>query len=154
LVRSDGIVTNDLRVGDNNANQTLEIFLSFDISGIPFGSTILQVVVDFSGASLQAGNPFSLGDGCLRGYADGYGGLNASDYFPSDPLGAIMRWCSWGELGSQSVNADTATALQAAVGSPRFQVRLQFRLPTTNSNGVPDQILLYNPQLIVKYDAP
>jgi hypothetical protein len=155
LVRSDGIVVaNDLRVGDNNANQTLEVFLSFDISGIPFGSNILQVVVDFSGASLQAGSPFSISDGCLRGYADNYGALNAPDFYPGDPLGAIMRWCSWGELGSASANADVASALQAAVGSPRFQVRIQFRAPTTNSNGAADQILLYNPHLIIKYDAP
>jgi hypothetical protein len=154
LVRSDGITTNDLRVGDNHANETLEVFLSFDISSIPFGSTILQVIVNFSGASLYSGNPFSLSDGCLRGYVDNYGALDASDFYPGDPLGAIMRWCSWGELGSQSVNADVASALQAAVGSPRFQVRIQFRAPTTNGNGGADQILLVNPQLNITYDAP
>lgn len=154
LVRSDGLVANDLRAGDNNTNQVLETFLSFDISSIPAGSTIIKVIVDFSGATLQSGNPFSISDGCLRGYVDNYGSLDASDYFPGDPLGAIVRWCSWAEIGAAAENPDVAAALQASVGSPRFQMRIQFRAPTTNGNGVADQIRLNNPTLTITYDSP
>ena len=155
IVRSDGLVVpGDLRAGDNNNNHTLELFLSFDISNIPVGSFILEAVVNFSGASPHSGNPFSLGDGCFRGYPQNYGFLDAGDFFPGVPGGAIMRWCSWAEIGSAVNIPDVANAIQSAVGSPRFQIRLQFRPPTTNGNNIADQILLTNPIINITYDAP
>jgi len=155
IVRSDGLVLpTDLRVGDNTNNFTIELFLSFDISSIPAGSTITQAVVNFSGASLSSGDPFELGDHCLRGYHVKYGLLDSSDYFGGNPGGAIMRWCSWGEFGAVVNNPDVVTSIQAVVGAPRFQVRLQFRPPTTNNDLIADQIQLINPSITVFYDTP
>jgi hypothetical protein len=150
-VRSDGTVAAPPNAGDSAANTTLEAFLSFDVSGIPAGATITKVIADFSDYD-TLGNPFSLGgDGCVRAYVQDFGALDAGDFFSGDPLGAIAKWCSAAELSTAAEQPDIKTALQAKVGSSRFQLRFQFRTPTTNNDSVADTIRLGAAKLIVSY---
>jgi hypothetical protein len=140
-------------VGDTASNHGSQAFLSFDISGIPAGATITKVVVDFSNYD-TLDDPF--GDlGCLRLYPHDYGTLDSSDYFSGTALGAIVRWCSEGELSSPGPEADVKAALQAKLGSSRFQLRAQFKEVTTDSDGKDDMVRFGSAiKLIVTYTAP
>ncbi|MDA8114202.1 MAG: NBR1-Ig-like domain-containing protein [Acidithiobacillus sp.] len=149
-VSSDGIVNPNPNVGDNSSNQTLEAFLSFDMTPIPAGAVITKVVVDFSAYDIL-GDPFTISDGCLRAYVQDYGGLDSGDFFPGDPTNAILRWCGTAELSSVTENASMISVVQSKVGSTRLQMRLQFRVPTTNGNGVEDVVRFGNVKLIVSY---
>jgi hypothetical protein len=77
--------------------------------------------------------------------------VDASDFFPGDPTGAITRWCSAGELSSVFEDAGMKSVVQSAVGTSRLQLRLQFRTPTTNGNGVADMIRFGTVKLTVTY---
>lgn len=149
-VRSDGTTNPNPNVGDLDNNGTAEAFVSFDMSGIPSGATITKVVVDF-GDFDTLGNPWSISDGCLRAYVHNYGTLDAGDFFPGDPLSAVLRWCGSGELNSSFEDADMIDVVQDRVGTSRLQLRLQFRVPTTNNNGVADMIRFGDITLTITY---
>ena len=149
-VRSDGTVLTPPNTGDTDTNVVAEAFVSFDMSSIPSGATITKVVVDFSSYDVL-GNPWSLGDGCVRTYVQNYGALDAGDFFPGDPTSAITRWCGAAELSSVFEDAGMKSVVQSAVGTSRLQLRIQFRTPTTNSNGVADMIRFGTVKLTVTY---
>ena len=133
--------------------------MSFDISAIPTGSTILGVTLDLSDYAIYdsaRGDPFGspLGDGCLRAYVHDYGTLGGSDYNTRTPLGAIARWCSTAELDAPESDSDVANALEEKLGSARFQIRLQFKSPETDNDGTMDVVQLQAPKLVVTYRAP
>jgi hypothetical protein len=154
-VRSDGTINPYPNVGDTSGNLGAQAFLSFDISGIPAGSTILDVVVNFSDYD-TLGDPFgsSLGDGCLRAYPHDYGTLGPEDYFAGWPTGAIIRWCSTGELDTPTSDPDVAWALKKRLGSKRFQLRLQFKPPGTDKDRVMDVVQFGTVKLKVAYQTP
>jgi len=150
-VLSDGSVQGPPNVGDNNDNVTREAFLSFNISGIPSTATITKVVTNFSDYD-TVGDPFSLGnDGCVRAYVQDYGTLDAGDFFVGDPLSAVARWCSASELNAAAEQPDMKSALQSKLGNSRFQLRVQFRPPTTNDNGIGDAIRFGDVKIVVSY---
>lgn len=150
-VRSDGTVLNPPNTGDLDSNVVAEAFVSFDMTSIPAGATITKVVVDFSTYD-TLGNPWSLGnDGCLRAYIQNYGTLDAGDFFAGDPLSAAIRWCGAAELSSVFEDTGMKSVIQSAVGSSRLQLRIQFRTPTTNNNGVADMVRFGTVKLTVTY---
>jgi hypothetical protein len=149
-VRSDGTVLNPPNTGDIESNTPAQAFLSFNMTSIPAGATITKVVVDFSSYD-TLGNPWSLGDGCVRAYVQNYGTMDAGDFFPGDPTGAVTRWCSAAELSSAFEDNGMKAAVQTAVGSSRLQLRIQFRAPTTNGNGIADMIRFGTVKLIITY---
>jgi hypothetical protein len=154
-VRSDGTVNAYPNVGDTPQNRGAQALMSFDISAIPAGSTVSKVVVDFTDHD-TLGDPFggSLGDGCLRGYLHDYGQPDTSDYFTGSPVGALIRWCSTAELDTPGSDADMASALQSKLGSARFQLRLQFKPPPSDGDGVGDMVRFGQVKLTVTYQAP
>jgi hypothetical protein len=149
-VRSTGAVLDVPVVGDTNANDTIEAFLSFDLSSIPNTATITKVVLDFTSFNV-AGDPFTISDGCLRAYVDDYGVLGAGDFFAGDPTGAVTRWCSLAEMGTASEQPDLVATVQSRLATDRLQLRLQFRTPTTNGNMVADLLRFLSPQIKVTY---
>jgi hypothetical protein len=153
-VLSTGQVVGPPNVGDSPENAGREAFLSFDISGIPSTATITKVVTDFRDYD-TVGDPFVLGnDGCIRAYLQDFGTLDAGDFFNADPTGAVARWCSKAELDVAAEQADMKAAVQGKLGSPRFQVRVQFRPPLTNNDGAGDVIRLGDVKLVVTYTTP
>lgn len=153
-VRDDGAVFNFPNVGDTDSNKTAEAFVSFDMSGIPAGSTITKVVVKFNDYD-TLGSPFTISDGCLRAYVQDFGNsVDAGDFFVGDPLGAAIRWCSTGELDTATDTPDMVSIVQSKVGSSRLQLRLQFRTPTTNGNGVADMVRFGTVKLTITYQTP
>lgn len=151
-VRSDGNVTSVTNLGDNGANLSQQVFLSFDISAIPAGATILEVKTNFSNND-TLGNPFSLG--CLRMYPHNYGSVDASDYVSGSAMGAILRFCDLTELNTTSVDPDLKTQVQSSLGTGRVKLRAQFNETTTNNNGVADVVRL-GPglQIIISFTVP
>jgi len=123
-VRSGGGVLSPRNVGDTSDNQSSQGFFSFDISGIPAGSTITDVRFNFTGYD-TLGNPFA-DLGCLSLYKQDYGSLDAGDFFSGSPSGAMIRLCSTGDLGSAVADHDFVTTLQSKVGTSRYQIRAQF----------------------------
>ena len=155
-VRDTGQVTTKyMYVGDDTNNLSLQAFMSFDISGIPAGATISSVVADFSDHDTIYGDPFgSLG--CLRAYLHDYGTLDGGDYFTGNPLGALIRYCSASEIVAGS-EPDVAAALQAKLGSSRFQMRLQFKDSETDNDSNNDLVRWtpsHLPELVVTYSTP
>ncbi len=152
-VRSDGtVLVNVPNVGDTQTNVVSEAYFSFNISSIPSTATINQVKANFSNYD-TLGNPFDIGDGCVRAYVQNYGSLNAGDFYSGDPLGAVARWCSTSDLNSASSQPDMISQLQSALGSSRFRLRVQFRTPTTNNNNITDMIRFGAVKLIITYTS-
>ncbi|MCQ3936380.1 MAG: hypothetical protein DPW18_04960 [Chloroflexi bacterium] len=149
-VRSDGTVLGPPNTGDIESNAAAQAFFSFNMSSIPAGATITKVVVNFSSYD-TLGNPWSLADGCLRAYVQNYGTLDAGDFFPGDPTSAVIRWCGAAELSSVFEDSGMKAVVQSAVGSSRLQLRVQFRAPTTSSNGIADMIRFGTVKLIITY---
>jgi hypothetical protein len=155
LVLSGG-ATNTLTVaaGDSLSDQGVEAFLSFDMSGIPAGSTIQTASLTLIGGGSVRGNPFGT-LGCLRAYIHNYGAVDAGDFVAPGAGGAFAKWCSAGETGSAFSNATLVAALQGAVGSSRFQFRLQFKDMLTDGDGSIDDVLIIAPvTLTITYTAP
>jgi tetratricopeptide (TPR) repeat protein len=154
-VRSDGTVNPYPNMGDTSDNKGAQAFLSFDISGIPSGATVSDVVMEI-GSYDTLGDPFgsALGDGCLRAYTHDYGAVDAGDYTTGRPLGALVRWCSSSELDTPKEVPGIAEALQSQLGQARFQMRLQFNPPESNGNGTADMVRLGPVSLKVTYQTP
>jgi len=139
-----------LYVGDGTQNNSLQALLSFDISDIPASATIDEVKIDFSNYQIL-GDPFN-SLGCLRSYPYNYGTLDSDDYYPDNEWGAIIRWCTANELSSVQANDYVKDALQQALGSDRFQMRLQFNEKTTDNDDIADAVeFTYPVRLIVTY---
>lgn len=139
-------------VGDAVGDIGVQSFAAFDISGIPASAIIQEVKVDFTNF-LTLGDPF--GDlGCLRIYPDSYRPLDAGDYTPPPVTGAIVRWCSSGELGTISIDDDVKDYLQSSLGNNYLPVRLQFNSNESDGNNDNDVLGFFTMSLEVKYKAP
>ncbi|HEY5268747.1 MAG TPA: NBR1-Ig-like domain-containing protein [Anaerolineales bacterium] len=160
-VRLDGITsTSELSVGDSSLDKSIEMFLSYNISGIPSNATITEVKLDMRNSTM-AGNPFALG--VLNLYPQDFGTLDGSDYVPTMPNGGnLADWGAAAVLNTVEVSPEIKNALQSKLGASRFQFRLQFPIQT-NSNGADDKLMygpvpitdpINNPVLIVTYMTP
>lgn len=151
FVTSTGATNPNPNVGDNNSNESVQAFVSFDMSVIPAGATIVKVEVNFADFD-TLGNPWSLADGCLRAYSQNYGTVDASDFIADDnPTGAYIRWCGAPELSSTFEDDDMKTLVQSLVGSSRLQLRLQFKSPNPTANGTADMVRFGAIKLIITY---
>jgi len=152
-VRTGGAVYGGLyNVGDTTDNKGSQVFASFDMTGIPAGSTITEVIVDFTNYD-KLGDPWGSLN-CLRLYKQDYGALNGADFFAGAPSGALVRWCSDGELSTSHADPDLISAVQSKVGSNRFQVRLQFTDLDHDGDGVGDMVRFGSMKLHVTYELP
>jgi hypothetical protein len=152
-IRSDAGPFPDYTAGESNEDitRTCEAFLSFDITGIPANATITEVKINFKDYTIS-GDPFG-GLGVLNGYGTNYGStLEPADFVTGFPGGNTVDWGSVSPLNILEVSPELKAALQAKVGSSRFQMRLQF--PGSNGDGSKDRITFNNPSLIVTYTTP
>jgi len=151
-VRSTGQVTPKwIYVGDDTNNIPLQGFITFDISYLPSDAMISSVILDMSDYDSFLGVPLDLD--CLRIYVDDYGTLDSSDYFTDTPLGAIVRYCSLGEIVAEE-NDYLEDALQDRVGEDRLQLRLQFRYTPTDGdshNDIARWTATHPPTITVSY---
>ena len=145
--------TPDYRVGESNVDitHTVEAFLSFGITDIPAKATITEVKIDFKDYTIT-GHPFeSLG--VLNGYITTYGStLEPADFVAGFQSGNTVDWGSVSPLNTLEVSPELKSALQAKIGSSRFQMRLQFAGP--NGDAIKDSITFNDPRLIVTYTTP
>ncbi len=149
-----GVNTLTVAAGDSASNQGVEAFMSFDISGVPAGSTIQSATLKLKGGSQVRSDPFAT-LGCLRAYVHNFGAVDPGDFVPPGALGAIARWCNTAELESAYADAGFTSAVQGAVGASRFQIRLQFKDTLTDGDGTIDDVLILAPvTLTVTYLAP
>jgi hypothetical protein len=155
LVRSDATLQAGLlNVGDTAANLGTQVFLSFDISSIPAGSTIKSVKFDMSHGYDVLGTPLS-SLGCLRFYAQNYGTLDAGDFVIAPPAGALSMICHTADIAVIIIDdKDWKAAAQAQVGTTRFQFRMQFPDKVSDMNGKDDMVRLGTVSLIITYKKP
>lgn len=152
-VRGDGSVsTAELIVGDTSGNLGVQLFLSFNISGIPTNATITEVKIDFS-TYTGYGDPFG-GLGTLGIYESNYGVLDASDFVAGVPSGAYFEWGNAASLSSVTVDNDFKALIQARLGNSRIQARAQFPNKISDNDGSPDIVSFTAPKLIVSYTTP
>ena len=124
-------------------------FISYDISAIPAGSTIVETKLDFSNYE-RTNDPFST-LGCLNIYQQDFGSVDPKDFFLGEQTGPLTKWCSEIDLKSSPLKSDKfAKALQSKVGQNRFQVRLQFDKNIDN-NKQSDFIDVTYSKLLVTY---
>ncbi len=138
-------------VGDTNDNLAIQSFLSFNISSIPSGAIVRNVIVDFSDYSSVEGTPFS-DLGCVRAFVHNYGTLDSGDYFVGTQQEQLFQYCSTGEMSSYT-SSKVKSALQSKIGTSRFQIRLQFSERETDGEN-DDDLIHWSPQnmkLIVTY---
>lgn len=154
--RGDGNVTTaELITGDSSTNFGLQLFLAFDISGIPGNATITEVKFDLSNSTVF-GNPFSY-LGCLKVYSVNYvvpPAPTSGDFvFGSAPGSEDHSWCSAVDITTPLADNDFRVALQAKVGTARLRYRLQFNTQTNSDNNA-DAVGFSQVKLIVTYTTP
>jgi hypothetical protein len=111
------------------------------------------VIVDLSKAEVS-GSPFDT-LGCLRVYAYDYGTVDTTTYFTGTLEGAIAEYCSEDALRTSIRSPEAVNALQAKLGSSRFQVRLQFENETDNDDTVDwVDVEAHPPDIMVHYRTP
>jgi hypothetical protein len=153
----DGI---EVRTNANNAGDTfpakvgLQGFVTFNVSGIPDGSTIISAKlapVSFD----TLGDPFgSLG--CLRAYVHNYGTVGFEDFKPEGVSYSIVRYCNEAEMNissKQTMNATGISGVQDALVSDKFQIRLQFKDMHSDGDGTAD-VIRPTLKIIVTYEEP
>jgi len=149
-VRSGGTLHSGLlNVGDTETNLGSQVFLSFDINGIPDDATINEVKLKFNDND-TLGDPFA-SLGYLRIYQQDYGTLDAGDYFVGTALGALVRWGSMAEVNAITAYEDVRSSIQSKLSSSRYKIRLQFNDTTTDGANDGDMVRFGTPQLIIKY---
>lgn len=155
LVTSGGAINNaTVAAGDTSANEGTEAFLSFDLSGIPANATIQTAALKLIGGGNVRGNPFAA-LGCLRAYVHNFGTLDAGDFVAPGATGAFAQWCSAGELSTDYSGSTVIAAVQSAVGTARFRIRLQFRDALTDGDATIDDVLIIGPVVLtVTYAVP
>lgn len=150
----------DIRTTVNNAGDTsndvgLQGFLSYDVSGIPNGATILSAKLVAKSGHDTLGDPF--GElGCLRAYVHNYGTVGYEDFKPAGATGAIVRFCTPGEVDTaslQEMNSSGIDGIQDALASDLFQIRLQFKEKHTNNDGIAD-VFRGKFKIVVTYEEP
>ncbi len=148
-----GVLTGFAEVGDTASNLSMQGFVTFDLSGIPAGSTVSDANLTFNDYD-TGGNPFSLG--CLRLYGQNFGTVNGSDFFTGVTTGALIRWCSTAELTAQMAGTSQFISyIQSLVGNSNIQFRVQFNEMATNSNGTQDMVRFGSGiKITVKYTTP
>lgn len=152
-IRSDAGPWGDYTVGESNADitKTTQVFFSFNISGIPAGSTISEVKLNLSAYVVDSGTPFNLG--ILRAYLTDIGPtLDSADFVAGFPGGFFADWNSTTALNTIKAYPELKPALQAKLGTPRLQVRIQFA--GSNLDAIKDRLAFTNPSLVVTYAAP
>jgi len=149
----------DVRTNANNAGDTsndvgLQGFVTFNVSVIPNGSTIISAKlapVSFD----TLGDPFgSLG--CLRAYVHNYGTVGFEDFKPAGVSYSIVRFCNEAELNissKQTMNATGISGIQDALASDKFQIRLQFKDMHSDGDGIAD-VFRSTLKIIVTYEEP
>jgi hypothetical protein len=154
-VRSDGsVMAASLNVGDLATNIGSQVFLSFDISSIPTGSTIKDVKLDITHGHTVVGAPFTT-LGCLYFYAHNYGTLDAGDFVLAPPPGGLISLCKVENLNSViSGDKDFTNTVQARVGTTRYQIRLQFPAMVSDMNATDDLVRLGTITLTISYKKP
>lgn len=148
------ISTSVNNAGDTDNDVGLQGFITFNVSGIPDGSTIQS-------AKLVAISHDTLGDpfgelGCLRAYVDNYGTVGYEDFEPTGVTGSIVRFCDAGEVDEsvvQELNSGGISGLQAALAGNQFQIRLQFKDIHTNNDGIAD-VFRGKFKIVVTYEEP
>jgi hypothetical protein len=151
--------TNANNVGDafrDGSNLGVQGFITYDLSGIPDGANILSARLVPTDTADTIGNPFS-DLGYLRVYVDNYGELKMNDYTPPPVTGAIIRFSSFNKMKNdtdeQSFSSSGIAALESALGSDEFQIRLQFNDQETDNDGNTDMVRA-NFKLVITYQNP
>ena len=134
----------DVRTNANNAGDTdndvgLQGFVTYDVSGIPDGATILAAKFTVVAHDV-IGDPFGK-LGCLRAYVDNYDTVGFEDFTPAGATGSFVRFCSEAELPSltkQTMNSGGIAGIQNALASNKFQIRLQFKDMHSNEDAFTD----------------
>ena len=146
--------TNANNAGDTSNDVGLQGFVTFDVSGIPNGSTIISAKlapVSFD----TLGDPFgSLG--CLRAYVHNYDTVGPEDFKPVGVSYSIVRFCNEAEMNissKQTMNATGISGIQNALASDKFQIRLQFKDMHSDGDGVSD-VIRPTLKIIVTYEEP
>jgi len=157
-VTSGGAVTPFLlTVGDNAANEGVEAFLTFDLSGLPDNAMIQSAslrLLNGDNAGQIFGSPFTV-LGCLRAFLQHFGALDAGDFVGAGATGAFANWCDEDSLSVDATGAALVSALQSEVGANRFRFRLQYRNQLTNGDSTIDGLLIQTAvKLTVTYTTP
>jgi len=146
--------TNANNAGDTNVNAGLQGFITFNVSGIPDGSTIISARLVKTDHDV-IGDPFGK-LGCMRGYVHNYGSVGFEDFAPTGGTGSIVKFCSEADLAVKSIqklNSSGIAGFENSLGSNKFQIRIQFNDMHTNGDGIAD-VLRAEFKIIITYQEP
>jgi hypothetical protein len=138
-VRSDGLVSNDVKVGDDSTNGDWQGLVTFNLGNLTNDSTVTAVILYLDSGYSVSGDAFT-NLGCLNVYLSSYGGLDTSDYGNASG-GPLWTFCSSEELSGGAIYAGPAAieAVQNALNINQLQLSFQFD-NQTNSDGSNDNI--------------
>ena len=126
-VSRNGKISSSPDVGDTESGDSLQAFMSFDISTIPTGATIEDASLDIS-QYLKHGSPF----GALGGlgiFHHQYGELDKNDFIVTFTGNAIFLTYTEPYFNLTSNMMIKTIQDQVDAGASRFQIRMQFEKP-------------------------
>jgi len=150
----EGQVGPEPNVGDTNpvrSDVAMQAFLSFDISMIPSGVTVVSAFLDLTSYT-TFGNPFVY-LGTMRVCSDQYGVLDSDDFVIGPITGTLYAYSRRPTEPLTSDLLNDAVQAQVEAGSERFQIRLQFEKDTC-FNLKPDYLALAEGEakLVIEYE--
>ncbi len=150
LTSFEEIFPGEWAVGDTREDASVQLVLSFDITGIPPDGRITDAALNLEDFTIQ-GEPFR-DLGCLRAYPLTPQPLNVSAFGWEPELGAVARWCSEEALRSRAEQPSLRKALQTSLGEKRFTLRLRFNETPTDDDGQADLLRFTQPGLQIRYE--
>jgi hypothetical protein len=122
-------------VGDDAGNGQLKGFLTFDLSGIPAGATLVAATLNLGSYDAQ-GAPFQ-DLGALSAYHVNYGDLDGNDWSLQAEAGRPGYYGTRDEL---ALDVNVLTSVQRAFGNGwDYQLRLEFA-QAANADGREDTL--------------
>ncbi|MBN1375856.1 MAG: hypothetical protein JXA01_06850 [Dehalococcoidia bacterium] len=146
--------------GDTTSDGTRRGFLSFDISSIPSGSTIVEAILDLGGYT-QDGSPTYATLGFFEVYYYQYGTYASLDSTDFNAAGTLVKGGRFSvyPLSPWKMNATESSTgqkfIQGLVDAhrTRSQYKVQFS-NMTDGDGVLDFLCFNNATLTIKYTSP
>lgn len=135
VLSSGGVLAgNAIIVGDGAINQVLRGFISFDLSPLPAGATLVSASLQIS-QFLVIGTPYSDLGAMVADHVDLGAGLNSADFGAVPILSAVATLFTTPALGTSTVDVTESVRDDLANARTRTEFRLRFAVATNGDAG-------------------
>lgn len=129
-----GLTVGSVILGDGGVNQVLRGFLSFDLSPIPAGATVVSATLQLS-QFLVFGEPFAELGSMVADHVDLGAALDIADFSAAPLQSAVATLFTTPALGTILVDVTSSVLDDLGDGRTRTEFRLRFTTDTNMDGG-------------------